>query len=274
MLCPTGHKEQPKKIMTLDLAKKCFSKAVREFRADSLFMGNWGEPLLHPQIYELIDTAKDHGFKEVTIATSFSVNCNVEKLAQSKLNRLHISLSGITAKTYNKVHRYGNIDLVKSNIDKFYKLSKKPIKVFIRWHKYKHNEHEFEAIQALCKRYNIRLDSYFGHLGGVDMLLDWTTGAMNNELTNFINNFVFTDYIRNACARRENKDICIQNSYLIIDPGGDLLHCCVLYDSHKFSIDFLNTAKKDIIRFKEKKNKYCHKCISSGFCGYMQSPKR
>jgi MoaA/NifB/PqqE/SkfB family radical SAM enzyme len=277
ILCPTGHRDKKKTVMTLSLVEKYLSKAVADFDSYDLLFGNWGEPLLHPQIDKLIEIAKNVGFTNITIATSFSTHCNIEKLAKSELSRLHISLSGMTPKTYNMVHRYGNLHLVKDNIKKLCVLRKEhdsPMKVFLRWHRYKHNEHEFKSARAMCKEYRVNISPYFGHLGGIDMLRDWVNGSIDKDTNDFINKFVFTDFIKSACTKHQNKNLCRQSNLLTIDVNGTLLHCCAFYDSQDFGIDFLNSSKEEIIAFKEKGNQYCQECITNGFCGYMHRPKR
>ena len=90
-------------------------------------MYSWGEPLLHPQIDEIIDLFHDAG-----IAVGLSTNLshqnfkNIERAVQASPDYIKISVSGYYPKAYNNTHQGGDITLVK-RIQIAYLIDKKGI---------------------------------------------------------------------------------------------------------------------------------------------------
>lgn len=114
-LCPTGTGtlKRPRGRMSL----RDFEQIVDQIAeyAYSLDLYNWGEPFLHPQIFEMIKYASSRN-----IATKISSNLNYfdERMAQqtvaSGLEELVISLDGADQETYETYRVGGNLAKVLS----------------------------------------------------------------------------------------------------------------------------------------------------------------
>jgi len=80
-----------------------------------VFLYNWGEPLLNPDIYDIIQWTS-----RANIATFVSSNLNsplnAERLVQSGLDHLAISADGITQEVYQRYRVGGRLDLVLYNL--------------------------------------------------------------------------------------------------------------------------------------------------------------
>ena len=114
---------------------------------------NWGEPLLNPEIFEIIGATGKRG-----IAPTMSSNLNVEKdrfgerIVESGLDYLIVSLDGLTQQTYEQYRVRGKIDLVFDNIRAIIEARKrlKRHTPLIEWQflVFRHNEHEVERARA------------------------------------------------------------------------------------------------------------------------------
>lgn len=79
-----------------------------------------GEPFLHKSIFEMIRYASDNNIV-VWTSTNGSYKTDEDwgqKVVDSKLDTLHISISGINQTTYELYHQGGSIENVKENIKK------------------------------------------------------------------------------------------------------------------------------------------------------------
>jgi len=101
------------------LSKETFQKILDDASAYGFYLNLYfqGEPFMNPGLVEFIAMAKQAGFY-----TAISTNGNfldkimAEKLVNSKLDRLIISLDGIDAATYNEYRKNGNFENVITGI--------------------------------------------------------------------------------------------------------------------------------------------------------------
>jgi len=159
-LCVTGQQKntRPNGIMPL----VDFTKIIDEL-GQWLFkvrFYSWGEPLLHKNIYDMIFYCS---FKNIgtEISTNF-VNMrfdDFDRLIDSGLEYLVISLDGASESTYSKYRIGGDFDKVVDNIriliqKKIVKKSHFPT-VEIQFLVMKHNEHEIEDIKKLAQELGV-----------------------------------------------------------------------------------------------------------------------
>jgi MoaA/NifB/PqqE/SkfB family radical SAM enzyme len=269
--CSVGqNKPMKQEIMNFSLYKEQLEK-VKEFGITRLTFGNWSEPLLHPQIVDMIKLSKKLGFR-VRLSTSFSVKHDLESLANSGLDILNVSISGFTEDVYNTIHTNGDFDLVLSNLEKFVESNKSRTGIQVAWHRYKHNEHQTEDVRNFCKSLGLVFLPYCGYFGGIDSFYKQLKGSFDKATKDLIKESVFFDSMKSSCKKFKKANNCKQPELLILEPSGRLLHCCALYDFN-YSINFLESDVVEIIKFKNSKNIYCNTCIMMGWCGYMHSLK-
>jgi len=133
--CPTGNRTLIKKInrnsrlMDFDLYKKIiddlceFEKPIKVLR-----LYKDGEPLLHPRFADMVRYAKERGCAlQVDTTTNGSLlnpNKNLE-LIDAGLDRIHISLEGLSEESYKEFAIYKiNINKLVENIRHFYEHKK------------------------------------------------------------------------------------------------------------------------------------------------------
>ncbi len=106
--------------MDMDLYKRIIDEAS-EYGAPSMSPNNINEPLLARDIIERIEYASRKGFIDISMQTNaVSMTERIsERLLDSGLTRLHVSLDAFTKETYSKVRLDSNFDKVMANIDRF-----------------------------------------------------------------------------------------------------------------------------------------------------------
>jgi len=154
-LCPTGRGvlARPRGRMPLqDLRRIVDETAPYTFRIE---LYNWGEPLLHPDIMEMIRYASD---KRIAVGLSSNLNHlepeTARHLVHSGLSQLVVSIDGASQETYAAYRRQGQLDRVLANLRLLLETraeagSDRP---FIIWRMLvgKHNEHDVEAVRQLA----------------------------------------------------------------------------------------------------------------------------
>jgi radical SAM protein with 4Fe4S-binding SPASM domain len=124
-VCNLSCKFCPYKIMTRKkefMSFKLFRKIISEAKGTTnfIFLHNYGEPLLHPQLVKFINYADSQGIK-----TGISTNCTLldrnmaNKILNSKLYLIILCLDGTDKKTYETLRKGGNYEKVVANIKYF-----------------------------------------------------------------------------------------------------------------------------------------------------------
>lgn len=182
--CFTGAGEVGRERSMLEMA--FYTRVLDELggRLLQLELYNWGEPLLHKQVYEMLRMASDRGISTI-ISTNFSVPFDADKaerLVSSGLATLGVSLDGATQDVYAQYRRRGDIATVLDNVRLINKAKRKlgrtnPIVVW-EYHLFPHNLHEVEEARALAADLGMTFAVSKGWVSGPD----WDpAGAYNGQ---------------------------------------------------------------------------------------------
>jgi organic radical activating enzyme len=102
-----------------------FKAAIDELEknVEAVTFASRGEPMLHPQIGEMLEYASDKflGLKLNTNASMLSED-NCHKILQSGLQSIVFSVDAFDAQTYEKIRVNGKFEEVKMNIEMFHKI--------------------------------------------------------------------------------------------------------------------------------------------------------
>ncbi len=173
--CYTGIKKYGRGLgfMGFDDFKIIFDKIYKHVFVLALF--NWSEPFLNKNIFDIIKYCK---VKKV--GTVISSNFNVinegmfEKIIDSGLDHLIVSIDGTTQDSYSKYRVGGNIEKVLHNVRELVNTRrKKRVKhPYIQWQFIvnKYNEHEINNAKIIAKKLgvdSITFHSRFGLITGI-----------------------------------------------------------------------------------------------------------
>jgi radical SAM protein with 4Fe4S-binding SPASM domain len=88
--------------------------------AEAVVLHSWGEPLLHTRILDMIRYAKERDLWVETSTNATRLNEEVSRqLIDSGLDRIYLSMDGLTKETYEKVRVKGKFEEVRGNIERF-----------------------------------------------------------------------------------------------------------------------------------------------------------
>lgn len=158
--CPSGLKQftRPTGKLNLDLHKKMIQQLKK-----SVFYINYyfqGEPFLHPNFLDLIIEAKRNKIYTATSTNAHFIDQKkAEEIVASGLDRLIISIDGLTQATYENYRVYGKLDKVIEGTNHLLEAKKRmnsstPHLIF-QFLAVKTNEHEIPGIFQLGKEMKI-----------------------------------------------------------------------------------------------------------------------
>lgn len=254
------------KYMDFELYKKCIDE-LSEFpdKIKMIRFAATGEPLLHPQIAEMVEYAvrKDvaNSIEIVTNGSLLTPELS-DKLINSGLNWLRISTQGITKKKYKEICGI-NIDFDKfiDNLKYFYE-NKKDTKMYIKI---------IDA--ALNKGEEDKFYEIFGNICD-KIAIEYLIPAVSDIDYSQISDSKF-ELTQNGITVNENIEICPQPFYMMqINPEGNIVPCCAMETAFIAGNCNQNTLCKiwngkknrefQLLQLKKEKNKnkVCQKCQS------------
>lgn len=158
--CPSGLKQFTRPTGKLDL--QLHKKMLSELRKSVFYINYYfqGEPFLHPQFLELIKEAKQNRIYTATSTNAHFIDqSKAEEIVQSGLDRLIISIDGLTQETYENYRINGQLEKVIEGTDHLLAAKKKlnsstPHLIF-QFLAVKPNEHEVDDVFRLGKEKGI-----------------------------------------------------------------------------------------------------------------------
>jgi MoaA/NifB/PqqE/SkfB family radical SAM enzyme len=115
-----------------------------------------GEPLVHPQIYDMLDYAVRCSGVFVTLTTNGTIlnEKRVEKLLASGLHLIDVSIDAFTPETYAKVRVNGRLEVTRGNVLRLLEIKRRAqatTRVIVSFVEQPLNTHEAAAFEAYWK---------------------------------------------------------------------------------------------------------------------------
>jgi len=154
--CPTGNNttKRDKGYMSLLAYKKIIDQLSPWLLYHMIYFQ--GEPFMHPDIFSMIHYAHSKNIYTCTSTNGhFFTNKNAQKVIDSGLDKIIISVDGVTQETYEKYRKGGQLDKVITGIKTLADLKKKhqshTPQIIIQFLVFRFNEHQIEDIKKLGK---------------------------------------------------------------------------------------------------------------------------
>jgi radical SAM protein with 4Fe4S-binding SPASM domain len=235
--CPVGNGESAsfKKKMTMNI--DLFVQLIDELKSSlfHLIFYFQGEPLIHNQFCEMVSYAHQAG-----IFTSTSTNAQfidrelARKMVESGLDKLIVSVDGVTQEVYEQYRVGGSLELTLEAIKhiqhwKQVLHSKTPF-LEIQFIVFKNNEHQIDDMKALAKR--LKVDSFqlktaqlYNYENGHDLLTTIDKYARYKYVGQ--DKVQIKSKLRNRCWRMWSGSV--------VTAKGDVLPCCFdKFEQHSY----------------------------------------
>jgi radical SAM protein with 4Fe4S-binding SPASM domain len=156
-LCPTGQKLMPSQgKMSLETFRNIFD--IFKDYAQWVGLYNWGEPLLHRDIFDMVSYIAKHNTRTM-ISTNFSVpfpEHRAEEMVKSGLSRLLVSMDGATRETYEQYRIGGSFNKVIENLHMLAetkrRLNSSLPEMILQFIVFNHNEHEIDKFNEMAQQ--------------------------------------------------------------------------------------------------------------------------
>ncbi|MDN5356536.1 MAG: hypothetical protein PWQ43_1480 [Rikenellaceae bacterium] len=224
-----GSISRPKDLMTLKDFQQITTKIPKSIYWITLYFQ--GEPLLDKTIIEKIKYLRvNNYFVEISTNAQNITKEMATALVESGLNRIIISMDGISQKTYEKYRINGNItkvfEAINNLLDAKKNYNKKNPKIIIQYIVFKHNEDEIDIFKKMMKKLDVNIRIKNAQLK--DDAIDYLPN--NKKYRRYkINNdkLQLNKSLPKPCYRLWKEIIFLQNGQIAIcchDKNGKLLN--------------------------------------------------
>jgi len=220
--CPTGTgKIPPRPPMTLDR----FDRVLAEIPGlRNVALWNYGEPLLHRQLPELIARAKRAGVGVVKVSSNvhFLDGERGRALLASGLDVLILSVDGASPETYTAFRKDGDFDRVARTVawlaEERRRLGLTKPRIELQFIVMRHNEHELPKMRELA------------HAWGVDALRLKTVGAEDADVKHLVPaTRLLSRYEADGKTPKVRHPLCTMPwDHTVVNVDGSVTPCCYL----------------------------------------------
>ncbi len=158
--CPSGLREftRPTGMLQNQLFEKIILQTKKHLHSLTFYFQ--GEPYLNPDFLKMVSFANQHNVFTITSTNAhYLTEENAKKTIESKLDKLIISVDGITKEVYEKYRIGGHFDKVIEGTKEILKQKKllKSSSPHVVWQfvVFKTNEHQIEAVKKLGKELGV-----------------------------------------------------------------------------------------------------------------------
>ena len=269
--CPVGNspdRARPRGTMPVDLFGRILAKLRAECPdpAPEIWMFNWGEPLLHPNLPELIGLVRAAGLS-AHLSTNLNIRRGLEAVLAAGPATLKVSLSGISPETYGRTHVGGSIALVRENLRHLRAIldrTKAGTRIWVSHHLYRHNGHETTELARLCAELGFAYAPIPAFYMPLERLAEVLDGKDNPHDRGIVAALPIAPGERQAmiAAQRGGGGDCeLRFNQTAINHDGSVALCCAVYDQdNMLGVGFLD---EDFAALERRKyaHPFCGDCI-------------
>ena len=283
-LCPTGRRETDTVRGFIDFDHYC--KIIDELRHTLILVRlyNWGEPLLHKQLLDMIRYAHSRGIG-VTISTNLNIlDAETARLLMgSGLQKIFVSCDGISDQTYRAYHVGGDLQTVLGNMRLLVaqRAQQAHCRTRIIWlfHVFRHNEHEIEEARRMAAEMGveIRINPMRTDMG--KEIFETAAQAIDRDRAWIPEDPRYCAFDLETRESKIKRDFCsLPWKETVVNWNGNLLPCCSVYqDTYSFGNAFAapfkqvwnspayEAARRELANRANAQKTVCHICKATGF---------
>lgn len=260
----------PLEVLPLEKCEQIFSKLAKDHGQKLIYLYFWDDPLLHPDIVQILAKAKQYGHSCI-LSTCLNVVADYAGIMKSSaMKTLIVSFSGFSQEVYSRGHRGGNVKLALKNLKEIGKYTKdSQSTVLMNFHRYKDNEEDANILKSLCEEYGIVFGDY-----DASMTQEYHEEGLLHEYEDWRN----SDDVVNLVLPRLKRGIyhferidtlsdvpChLQKHMLILDHLGQVRPCSFKGTNDLDRLgDFLSMTSEELFEIKQSSS-VCARCKSFG----------
>lgn len=279
--CPTGNWEGgypgPKDLMSPEMLTAILDKAERECEIKTVSLYNWTEPVLHPKLPELIRIVQSRHVP-CTLSSNLNLLRNPDDIMAAEPYQFHISVSGFSQETYGYTHRGGNVERVKENMAELAAARQRVRSgtyVKVIFHRYVNNAEDEMRMKEFAEDLGFRFEPNWAILMPLEKSMALVDPAptgvrITDEDRSLVERLAVDVRAAYDLGKKDRKMPCpLRDGEFTLDCAGNVLLCCGVYDTTKYSLGNFLTEPLADLHAKKYKSAMCGKCISLGGHVYL-----
>jgi len=263
-MCPHGaleHRstERGRGFMPVELFERTMAfLQERGFLGEYVNLYNWGDPLLHPRLGDILDVCHAMRIKPI-ISTNLSFPLRtVRDVTHHDLELLLVSISGFSESTYSRNHVRGDFPRVRQNLEALADDRGRIRDVLVKYLTFRYNRDELEAARAFSVSAGFQFGAYVGAIPSAESFVRYTDDAKYRAEV--------TEFIDAAWIQPKPSRFCPQETSITINHKAELERCCVSWsDAYRSSL--FETDLRQYLDAKVK-NEFCDRCLATGYSYY------
>lgn len=180
---------------------------------------NYGEPFLHPDIFEMFNFASSKGIHTSvsTNGTALYMGRSVQRLIDSGLHSLTIGLDGTSAPVFNQYRVGIDFDKVMKGLKLLASYPRNQLQIYWQFIVMKHNEHQVEEARVQAQKLRIH---FLLKTASLDMLDE------QGSLSYLPQDNSAARYDSTGKLKGNDGRCSFVNSTLVINADGSVSPCC------------------------------------------------
>lgn len=220
--CPSGLRQFSRPTGHLELER--FEKWITPMKSHLIWLNLYfqGEPYLNPYFFEFVAIAKSLGIYTFTSTNAhfFSIE-NAEKTIITGLDRVIVSIDGVTQESYERYRVGGNLEKAKEGILNLVEAKKRLRKsnpyIILQFIVFRHNEHEIPAAKQLAKELGVdKIQFKTAQVYTEETAHEWL--PVDSRKSRYINGEGISVSVPNKCWRMWSSSVVTQE--------GTVVPCC------------------------------------------------
>jgi pyruvate-formate lyase-activating enzyme len=282
--CQTGcQARQGKPVPNRVIAPDDFSRAIDYMLAQGILganssvdIYNFGEPLLHPQLQEIVASLHRAGLK-FGLSTNASRVRTLNGSVLENLQYITFSMPGFSQASYDRIHGL-NFETIKANIPTLVRNFREcgfrgtP---YIAYHVYQFNMRELDEACRFAVENDLGLEASCAFFNDLDMSLSFLDSTMPYEQLKRASQELVLYYVEDLRASQPADFQCKQWNELTLNERCQVVLCCaatknkgpgILGDLFQMSDEAIRQAKAG--------HQLCSRCLASGNAYWGHHPLR
>ena len=236
--CPVGNlpdSDRPTGFMPLATFRRVIDKIRAESPVDvpEIWLFNWGEPLLHPDLPAMIELLEARGLPSF-LSTNLNVRKGLSEVIAANPGVIKVSMSGFSEATYPTTHVRGRLALLEHNLVRLRELIDEhgaDTRVWVGQHVYRNNRDELEPVARLCRELGFEHRPIAAFYQPLEKLLALAEGEPLDEPVLDLLLEHPRDYLPRIAAARDGRFDCeLRANQTVINHDGQVALCCSLYE--------------------------------------------
>lgn len=268
--CTTGLKNRICPAMPEYMSPELFERGLNRLfqlgwitEETKIELDNWGEPFLHPQLDEILRILTKKGLR-FSLSTNGSIYRKLPAKALKNLERLTISIPGMSKDSYEKIHRL-DIDTVHENIRKFsadLRAAGFGKRLIINFQVYQFNISELSSARQFAEELGAVFTPHTAYFKDYRIAQAFLTETMQrDELYEAATQLFLHGYQKSGSVKETH---CRLWDQVCFDQAFNLVPCCRLTTNERLG-NLFDDRSEDLLNGRIGYAE-CKNCIESGQC--------